>query len=132
MCNDYPQPTHNNQSKNFVKQYADDFTQVIISKFNSNINWAKRETHKGNIEREIQRQNEFEKLWKISTNMDKFQLIHIGFHASPHITINGNIIPNTREAKLLGLEFTYVNFFHKTSQGKQEESQGSTSKTLPF
>ena len=132
MCNDYPQPTHNNQSKNFVKQYADDFTQVIISKFNSNINWAKSEIHKGNIEREIQRQNEFEKLWKISTNMDKFQLIHIGFHASPHITINGNIIPNTREAKLLGLEFTYVNFFTKQVRENKKKAKAALAKLYRF
>ena len=35
--NDYPEPTQNVYQRNFAAQYADDFTQIIISKFNSTI-----------------------------------------------------------------------------------------------
>ena len=31
ISNDYPEPTQNNTQKNTAFQYADDFTQVIIS-----------------------------------------------------------------------------------------------------
>ena len=70
MCNDYPQPTQNNQSKNFCKQYADDFTQVIITKFDRNINNARKEIHKRNVIEEIEKQNAYERLWKIKINRD--------------------------------------------------------------
>ena len=68
MCNDYPHPTQNEQSKNFCKQYADDFTQVIVTKFNVNINNARKEIHKTNVIEEIEKQNAYERLWKISNN----------------------------------------------------------------
>ena len=39
-------------------QYADDFTQVIISKFNSTITEEKKMEHKQHVEEEIEKQND--------------------------------------------------------------------------
>ena len=113
MCNDFPNPTRNNQSKNFCHQYADDFTQVIISKFNTKINNAHKETHIQHVQDEILKQNTFDKTWKITTNMNKFQIIHIGVKIMPPVHIQNTIIPHTTTAKLLGLKFSNYNFFTK-------------------
>ena len=132
MCNDYPPPTINQQSRNFCKQYADDFTQVIVSKFNTNIKPQHREIHIRNVEAEINKLNEYEKLWKIKTNTDKFQIIHIGFWAAPDITINGTILRPTQEAKLLGMDFTYRNFFTKQVKSLKKNARGALSKLYRF
>ena len=83
--NDYPEPTQNITQKNIAFQYADDFTQVIISKFNTTITKASKEIHKQHIEDEIEKQNTFEKQWKIKTNMTKFAIITVGFYKAPNI-----------------------------------------------
>ena len=111
MCNDYPSPTFNQRSRNFVKQYADDFTQVIISKFRGRVNPQRKELHKTNIMTEIHRQNDYERLWKISTNFNKFQIIHLGCKTFPQITINNKHMPDTKKAKLLGMTFKHCNFW---------------------
>ena len=85
--NDYPEPTRDNGRSNIALQYADDFTQAIISKFNSRINQAARERHKKNIEDEINKQNEYERKWKIKTNVSKFNIINIGFYKA--LTVGG-------------------------------------------
>ena len=40
--NDYPEPSRNISQRNFASIYADDFTQVCITKFNSRINQEAR------------------------------------------------------------------------------------------
>ena len=132
MCNDYPPPTFNRQSRNFCKQYADDFTQVIVSKFNTNIKTQHREIHIRNVEAEINKQNEYERLWKVKTNTEKFQIIHIGFWTAPDVTINGTILRPTREAKLLGMDFTYRNFFTKQVKSLKKNAKAALSKLYRF
>ena len=78
--NDYPEPTFNIRQRNFAMQYADDFTQVIISKFNTTITQESKDTHKRHVEAEINKQNRFEKQWKIKTNTSKFAIITVGFY----------------------------------------------------
>ncbi|CAL4065077.1 unnamed protein product, partial [Meganyctiphanes norvegica] len=70
--NDFPEPTRNRRQRNFAMQYADDFTQVIITKFQSTITQSQRDQHKINVEEEIIKQNRFENEWKIKTNIVKF------------------------------------------------------------
>lgn len=48
-CNYYPLPTANQRQRNFYKQYAEDFTQIIIDQFNGEINADRRELHRQNI-----------------------------------------------------------------------------------
>ena len=132
MCNDFPAPTQNNQSKNFCHQYADDFTQVIISKFNTNITDHSKEIHKNNIQSEINKQNDYDKKWKISTNMQKFQIIHIGVKVFPQIEIDNEIIPDTKSAKLLGLKFSNYNFFTKQINANKASANAELKKLYKF
>ena len=111
--NDYPDPTHNAQQKNFAMQYADDFTQVIISKFNTTITQVQKEQHRQHVEDEIRKQNAFEKQWKIKTNIDKFKIITIGFYKAPMINIDNLDNPYSTEIELLGLKFSRNNFYVK-------------------
>ena len=94
-------------------QYADDFTQVIISKFNSTIKEEQKLEHKQHVEEEINKQNEYERKWKIKTNIQKFVIITIGFYKAPKINIDNNDIEYATEARLLGLHFRRNNFFTK-------------------
>ena len=132
VANDYPDPTFNDHQRNFVKQYADDFTQVIISKFRTPINQECKETHKQHIENEIIRQNNFETKWKISTNLTKFSIINIGFYKAPGITINGQDIPYERQTTLLGLRFSRNNFFMKQVDHIEKRARAELKKLLRF
>ncbi|CAL4067708.1 unnamed protein product [Meganyctiphanes norvegica] len=93
IANDYPEPTQTHQQKNFAMQYADDFTQVIITQFKSAITQAARDRHKINVEAEIKKQNEFYK--------------------SPTLVIDDSPIPYSTETKFLGLRITRNNFYVK-------------------
>ena len=124
--NDYPEPTQNNTQKNTAFQYADDFTQIIISKFNSTITPESKAIHKNHVEAEIHKQNTFEKQWKIKTNTTKFAIITVGFYKAPNIVIENNIIPYSTKAKLLGLNFNRNNFYvnqvkHNTDRARVEQ-----------
>ena len=94
-------------------QYADDFTQIIISKFNTTITQESKDTHKRHVEAEINKQNRFEKQWKIKTNTSKFAIITVGFYKAPNIVIDNTLIPYSLEAKLLGHTITRNNFYVK-------------------
>ena len=90
--NNFPEPTQDRTRRNFCMQYADDFTQVIISKFNSTITEEKKMEHKRHVEEEIEKQNEYERKWKIKTNIQKFVIITIGFYKAPKINIDNEDI----------------------------------------
>ena len=60
MVNDYPPPNRNRNSNNHILQYADDTTQVIITKFNVNVRRKHKEIHNTNVKNEIIKQNLFE------------------------------------------------------------------------
>ena len=132
MCNDYPPPTYNERCKNFVKQYADDFTQVVITKFNSKITALHKELHKTNIMTEINRQNDYERLWKLSTNLNKFQIIHLSCQWFPQITIDNNILSHSRVATLLGMKFSYNNFWTKQVKENRNNAQRELDKLWRF
>lgn len=110
-CNDYPLPTANQRQRNFCKQYADDFTQIVIDQFNGEINDARRELHRQNIINEINKQNEYERKWKVSTSIEKFKIIPIGYRKLNPIIIDGSVIRLQESGKILGLQFTTYNFF---------------------
>ncbi|CAL4235809.1 unnamed protein product, partial [Meganyctiphanes norvegica] len=123
--NDYPEPSRNRHQKNFAMQYADDFTQIIISKFNTRITDADRDQHKIHIEEEIYKQNAYERQWKIKTNINKFNIINIGFFKAPTIVIDNTAIPYSTRTKLLGLHLTRNNFYvkqveHNTNRARDE------------
>ena len=130
--NDYPEPTRNNSQKNFAMQYADDFTQIIISKFNTTITQACRDQHKNNVEEEIRKQNDFERRWKIKTNVNKFTIINIGFFIAPTIVINNTPIPYVTHTKLLGLHLTRNNFYVKQIQQNTIRARAELKKLQRF
>ena len=110
MINDFPQPDWGGNKRNFVMQYADDFTQVIITKCNK-VNDHSRTLHRENVKHEILKQNIFERKWKIKTNVDKFQMIMIANVPKQNINVDNITIEYTNKANLLGLHFKSNNFF---------------------
>ena len=108
--NDFPIPDWDGRKRNFVMQYADDFTQIIITKCNK-INDYARTIHKENVEHEILKQNKYEREWKIKTNMNKFKIIMIGNNPKQNIHIDNTIIQYSTKINLLGLNFKSRNFF---------------------
>ena len=50
MMNDYPEPVWDGRRRNFVMQYADDFTQIIVTKCNR-INNKARDEHRENVKK---------------------------------------------------------------------------------
>jgi len=111
---------------------ADDFTQVIINKFNSTINDARRELHRRNIQTEINRQNQFEKCWKMKTNVEKFQIIAIGYRKTTNIVSDGTNIPFKQVGKILGMEFTSYNFFTKQIKTNLSKARANLKKLWRF
>ena len=132
MANDYPQPTFNRNSRNFVKQYADDLTQVIISKFTAQVDNARKEIHIRNVQEEITKQNDYEKLWKIQTNTEKFQIIHIARRKMPQVIIQGRLIPHTSQGSLLGMDFSYANFFTKQVEKNRKKADNALKNLYRF
>ena len=93
---DMPAP-ESNQSMNIY--YADDATQIVVS--NGTI-----QEHDQLVKREAVRLNNFEKRWKIKTNIDKFTLIALGRRKPSDIQIEGNIIRHQNKCKMLGHTLT--------------------------
>ena len=94
MTRDMPPATYYH---NYI-MYADDVTQIISSE-------SKRPgMQKRNVERAVNNVNEYEKLWKIQTNTQKFKVIPIAKHKPPEITIDNRNIRNSTQGTLLGLE----------------------------
>ena len=110
FMNDYPEPVWDEKKRNFVMQYADDFTQIIITKCNR-INDKARNEHIENVKNEILRQNSFEYKWKIKTNTGKFQMIMIANRPKQNIMVENESFEYTKKANILGLHFKSNNFF---------------------
>ena len=110
MMNDYPEPSWEGNQRNFVVQYADDFTQVIVTKFNK-INDNSRAIHKEYVESEILKQNIYERKWKIKSNVSKFKMIMVGNIPKQNVNIDNVNIEYSSKAKILGLNFKSRNFF---------------------
>ena len=56
--------------------------------------------------REITRINNYEKKWKIKTNLNKFQLLSVSSTKPSVVTVNGTNIPFKTKIKILGLTLT--------------------------
>ncbi len=78
--------------------YADDITQIVTTPSKS------KEMMKIKVEREIQRINRFERLWKIRTSEEKFTIIPLAQYKTRKISVNGKEINICKEGKLLGLK----------------------------
>ena len=111
MVNDLPVPNRRGNSRNYILQYADDTTQIIITRFNVNIRPEHKIIHNQNVKNEIIKQNQYENKWKISTNLNKFEIMAIGNRSMPSINIDGEIVNYKEKILLLGMWIKYNNFF---------------------
>ena len=64
--------------------------------------------------------------------MEKFQIIHMGFRKTPHISINGQVITHKMTGKLLGLNFSYANFFTKQVKSNKQSAIGALKSLYKF
>ena len=71
----------------------------------------KKIIHNQNVKDEIRKQNEYERRWKISTNMEKFEVIAIGNKIMPVLNIENKIIRYKTEVTLLGMKISYNNLY---------------------
>ncbi len=78
--------------------YADDVTQIITSQSKS------KNMMKLKVQREINRINRFEKIWKIQTSENKFKIIPLAQKKTEDIEINGRVINKSKEGTMLGLK----------------------------
>ena len=92
----YDIPTPITDSTNI--QYADDITQVITQAGKSKNMLARK------IVKEITNINEFEKKWKIKTNTTKFTILPIASKKTIPINVEGDPIPYSKKANILGLK----------------------------
>ena len=110
MMNDYPEPSWEGNKRNFVLQFADDMTQIIVTKCNR-INDNTRAEHRENVKSEILKQNIYEQKWKIKSNLDKFKMIMVANTPKQNIVVDNVVLEYSNKAKILGLKFKSKNFF---------------------
>ena len=84
--------------------FADDVTQIIEHHHRSRKFLARK------TEREINRINQFENLWKIKTNRNKFKLLSISLEKPEPIRIDGTIINMAQEITVLGFKLRRTGF----------------------
>ena len=94
--------------------FADDNTQIVVYPGRG------REALAIRTAREIQRINNFEKQWKIKTNLNKFQLLSISAKRPNDVIVDGTLIPFNREAKILGLTITTSGIKHHIAYRKHQ------------
>lgn len=94
--------------------YADDVTQII--------KYPGKSKHflKLYTERAILALNNYEKRWKIKTNQDKFQILHISKKNPLPINIDGTDIRFTNKVKLLGLTLKRTGIGAHVKEKKQQ------------
>lgn len=85
--------------------YADDITQIIGYKGKSKNMMNLHST------REIERINNFEKTWKIKTNITKFTPLHLGARITTPLNVNDNPIEFKNIGKCLGLKITNTGYY---------------------
>ena len=125
--NDFPDPDWEVNKINFVKQYADDLTQIIVTKCNK-INDYARNMHRENVKREIIKQNAYECKWKIKTNINKFNMIMIANIPKQNIHIDNNTLKYSNKAKVVGLHFKSRNFFKEQVDANIKNAKYALSK----
>ena len=78
--------------------FADDITQIIENHRNN------RDELAGDTEDEIKRINQYERKWKIKTNVSKFNLLSISKSKPALIEVDNRPIPFKNECNILGLK----------------------------
>ncbi len=100
--------------------YADDIRQVITTP-------SKSKNMKIKLEREIERINKYERLWKIQTSEEKFKIIPIAKYKTNPTIVNGKNIDSSKEGKLQGLKLQKNGIkwsrYRRNKEGKRNINQ---------
>lgn len=98
--------THDSPPSNtgFNISYADDITQLI------HYPGPSKEMLRLRTQREIENINQYEKLWRIKTNLNKFTILRTGATTGNEIEISGEQIPFHNVGKTLGLNITNTGY----------------------
>ena len=94
--------------------FADDNAQIVIYPGRGREELAERTA------REIERINTYENMWKIKTNINKFQLLSVSSTKPKAVIANGNNIPFKNKIKILGLTLTTRGLSNHISQRKSQ------------
>ena len=96
--------------------YADDVTQIITSRSKS------KQMMQIKVEREIERINKFERLWKIKTSEENYKIIPIAQVKTRKIKVNDKEFETCKKGKLIGLNITSNGFVtHRQTINKGNE-----------
>ena len=106
---DMPIPTDGNS----YYMYADDITHIIKYQGKSKTIQARR------TERAIQTINDYEKKWKIKTNMAKFEILPIAAKKTEEIRVNGEEVLPAKKGIVLGLNLTREGFTKHIGKNRQ-------------
>ena len=105
--------------------FADDVTQIIEHHHRSRKFLARK------TEREINRINQFENLWKIKTNRNKFKLLSISLEKPEPVRIDGTIINIAQEITVLGFKLRRT-CFNKHIHSRLGIANGTLTKLKRF
>lgn len=94
-------PEGDGQSENII--YADDITQIV--RYRGTENMLTRAT-----ERQVGKINDYERKWKIRTNMGKFKIIAVGGRRSKRVKLGGGEVEYSSDGKALGLRISSTGF----------------------
>ena len=124
--NDLPQP----EEKNETVQFADDVTNVITEPGRSKV--AKRRIKNSTIT-EIEKINDYEKSWKIQTNVHKFTITPVMRQRDNQgITLNNGInIQYKNKVNILGLDINRTGF-PKGQQNRLKQAKYQLKKLRRF
>lgn len=100
--------------------YADDVTQIITSN-------GTTEDHKTLVLREARRLNNFEKTWKIKTNIDTFFAVALGKKKLQDLQIKGNTISHQKQCHNLGHTVTSTSLRSDRQTSERQNNEGGNS-----
>lgn len=105
--------------------FADDITQIITYP------WKSEQIMAQHTARAIENINNYEKQWKIKTNINKFKIIPIAKNKTEPVIANGDLYPYATEGQLLGLKITKTGY-KSFIQEKTRKAQATLTKLYRF
>ena len=91
--------------------YADDITQIISAKSERRLQQLTQHA--------INQINQYEHIWKITTNTSKFTIVPISYRPATPVRINNNIIPFSPQGGVLGLRISSTGYHNHISKNSQ-------------
>lgn len=101
--------------------YADDVTQI------TGYGGRSKEIMNRKTERDIEKVNDFERKWKIKTNINKFTPLRLGNINGESLVVDGEAVEFQKEGKTLGLKITRTGY-KKHIDDRRRKAMGSLTK----